>query len=127
MRVLSFFIDRKPVCNLIALYIRVDTGLWYKFTTSDGINIIELEKDEPLEINIEEIDDEFAYPIKKVDLHYINSKIESVKNYMYKNSIDEFNGFYVKLDENEGFSLFEEEGCLKIYNGIKMEDGYSLV
>lgn len=127
MRVMTFYLNRESICGLISLYIKVDTGFWYRFTTCDGENIIELLQDEPLEINLEEIEDEFAYPIQKIDSHWIDNKIEDVKSYIYRNFDDELNGFYFRLDTNDGFSLFEKDDGLKIYQGLIQEEGYSLV
>lgn len=127
MRVMSFYINRKLICNIIALYVKIDTGIWYKFVTSDGRNTIEVVDGEPLEIMLEEIEDEFAYPIKTVHLHYNNKKIEKIMEYQYKNQTDELSGFYIKLDHGGGFSFFEEGNCLRIFDGIKIDDEYSLV
>jgi hypothetical protein len=127
IRVMSFYINLKLVCNVISLYIKVDTGAWYKFTTSDGQNIMELLKEEPIEIMLKEIEDEFAYPIKILNLKYIYKRCKEIQEYMYNNQTDELNGFYIKLDDESGFSIFEEDGCITIFDGIKMDDEYSLV
>jgi len=127
IRVMSFFISRKLICDTIALYIKTDTGLWYKLFTSDGFNFIESQQAGPIEITLDEIDDDFAYPVNKINILYSKGKIESINKYMYKNYPDELNGFYIKLDKGAGFSLFEKEGCLKIIEGIIIDKDYSLV
>ncbi len=126
IRIMSFYLNKKNICDIVAFYVRIDTDLWYKFTTSDGYNFITLEKEEPLEIMLDEFEDEFAYPVKKINLHYINQQILGIKEYQYKNYPNELNGFYIRLDKG-GISLFEEDDCLKIYDGIISHDDYLLV
>lgn len=127
IRVMSFYKNLDLVCDVIVLYIKVDTEVWYKFTTSDGLNTVELLNEEPVKIMLEEFEDEFAYPIKTVDLNCNNKKLKEIKEYMYESQNDELNGFYIELNDGSGFSLFEEEDCLKISDGIRIKDGYSLI
>lgn len=88
IRVMSFYVNLKLVCDVIALYIKVETGAWYKFTISDGQNIMALLKEEPIKIMLKDIEDEFAYPIKDIDLKYINKRVKEIREYRYnENSV----------------------------------------
>ena len=124
---MSFYISRKLVCDIIVLYIRVDTGVWYKFTTSDGRDCIEQEKEEPLEIMLEQIQDDFAYPIMTIHLPCKKKIIAKIMDYKCNNQLAEVNGYYIKFNDGSGFSIFEKEDCLKISDGVIISDEYSLI
>lgn len=125
-RVKSFYIDRKLICDVIVLYMQIDTGEWFKFTTSDGENSVELLIKEPITVKLENIEDEFAYPIKVIKLDFIGSTITDIKQYIWNNQADELNGFYIELDKKKGFSLIDVDDCLKIFDGILLHDDYTL-
>jgi hypothetical protein len=127
IRAMAFYIDLKLICDVIVLYIEVDTGKWYKLTSSDGKNIIEMSNEAPIEVNLKEVEDEFAYPVQTFASNYLDGKICGIKQYSCKNSEDEFNGFYIELDQGAGFSIFNENECLKIFDGIKLDESYPLV
>ena len=127
IRIRSFYLDLELVCEIISLFIRVDTEVWYKFSMCDGENFIEIFEEEPKEIMLNEIQDEFAYPIKTISSNYVDRKIIDIKEYIYKNLWDELNGFYIKLDNETGFSYFEENDCPMIFDGIKIDKEYSFV
>lgn len=127
VRIMSFYMNFKLVCDVLSVYVKVDTCDWYRFTTSDGDNIIEIMEEEPIELTLNEIEDEFAYPIKTVNFAYIDKKIKEIYKYTYVNNEDELNGFYIELNDYSGFSLFEEDDCIKIFDGIKLNEEYSLI
>lgn len=127
IRVMSFYLNLKQVSEIIVLYIRIDGGIWIKFTTSDGHNTIELMSKEPKVVLLEEIEDEFAYPIKAINSKYINKSIKEIKEYIYKNQYDELNGFYIGFSDETGFSIIEKDDSLLLYDGIWFDDEYSLI
>jgi len=123
MRVMSFYINRKLICDMLVLYIKVNTGEWYKFTSSDGQNEIELIKEDPKEVVLDEIEDEFAYPIRTVNLCYRNKTIKEIKEYVWKNCSDELVGFYIELTDSTGFSFINsDDNCSKIFDGFIIDD-----
>lgn len=127
MRVMSFYIKPKLISDIIVLYIKVDTGEWFKFWTSDGQNSVELLNEAPVKVELEEIRDEFAYPVKTIQSNYFGREIMGIKQYSWNNQMDELNGFYVELRDGTGFSIFEEDDCLKVLDGIKVDDNYTLI
>lgn len=127
IRAMSFYINCKQVCEIIVLYIRIDDDKWIKITTSDGHNVIELLANEPKEVQLDEIEDEFAYPIKSINTCYINKHIKELKEYIYKNQSDELNGFYLEFTDGSGFSIIEKDDCLILLDGIWLDDNYSLI
>lgn len=124
---MSYYINKQQIAEIIVLYIRLDGGNWIKITTSDGSNIIEKLDEEPKVIYLEDIKDDFAYPIKKIETKYIGGKIECIRNYIYNNDPFELIGFYFQFNNGFGFSLIEENGCLRLFDGILVKDKYSLV
>lgn len=125
-RVMSFFINLNQVCEIVVLYIKTSDEKWYKFTTSDGVNIIEFLNDEPELVTLESINDDFAYPIKSIQNNYINCRIFKIKQYMWQGKSDESNGFYFEFDDDKNFSLFDNNGCLIIMDGILEDKNYRL-
>ena len=87
------------MCNILVLYVKIETEQWFKFTTSDGVNIVELLKEEPKILELSQIKDEFAYPVKSLFENYYSERICAIKQYMPKNKTDELNGFYFEFEE----------------------------
>lgn len=126
IRARSFYLNREIVCDNIVLFLRVESESWYEFYTSDGANSIR-KIHEPELTALDDFEDEFAYPVRTLDLNYLDGRIESIQYYIYKNHLDELNGFYFVLDNGLSFSFFEQEECTKICDGIITKDGYSLM
>ncbi|MPT36090.1 MAG: hypothetical protein E2604_13630 [Flavobacterium sp.] len=126
IRVMSFFINRNLVCEIIVFYVKTSDLKWYKFTTSDGVNVVEFLPDEPQLTSLDSINDDFAYPIKSIQNNYINCQIFNIKEYMWQGKKDESNGFYFEFEDNKNFSLFEDDGCLIIIDGIWFDENFSL-
>lgn len=127
MRVESFFLDAKLVCEIIAVYVKTNDKNWYKFTISDGSNIIEKVDLEPKILDLSSISDEFAYPIKKINDGQIRGKIVDIKEYKWMGEKNEDVGIYVAIEDRKGFSLIENEDCIVFVNGMKQVDNSILV
>lgn len=126
-RIMSFYRNLKCVCDITALYIKVETGDWYKLRTSDGVNFMELLNEEPLEVRLDQIDDEFAFPVRSIQSKYIEKTIVDIKQYAYNKEPDSLSGFYLHLSDNLGFSLFSEDICLEMSDNIRITDNYFLI
>lgn len=126
IRIESLLISKKTVCEVLALYLKIDHGEWYKFIVSDGAGKIELLPHEPELISPDSINDDFAYPVKAAHNNYTGHRITGIKEYLWQGKENECNGFYISLDPGEGFSLFDNDDCLVIVDGIRMERNYIL-
>ena len=127
LRVMSFFINTELVCEIVALYVNIEDGTWYKITTSDGFNVIKKILDEPKIIKLSSIKNEFAYPVKRIDDNIFFGKIINLKEYLWKGKRDEGSGIYIEVENSEGFSIIERDGCISIETGVKLENNYILL
>lgn len=123
----SFYIKLGLVCKVLVLYIKIEGGQWYGFTTSDGINTVELLNGEPELISLNSIEDEFAYPIRLIHTDYTNCRIVDIKQYLFLGKEDECAGFYFELEKSKGFSLFDVNDCMQLTDGNRTEEDYYLL
>lgn len=129
IRVMSFYIELKQICEIIAIYIKTENEYWYKLVISDGISKVEKQLIEPEISPLSNINDEFAYPIKKLEKFDFNGKIKNIKKYLYNGLKDECFGIYFELENSINFSVIENNDCLKIINGFEnnYDKNYTLV
>lgn len=115
------------ICNAIVFYIKTDANQWYELITCDGINSIHLLESEPVLLNLNEIKDDFAYPIEVMQNKYINKKIIDIQEYVSLKANGEYGGFYIALEDNNGFSLFDNDVCFAFTDGMRTENDYELL
>ena len=120
----SFFIEDELVCRVLVLFFRVSVSGWISLSIDEGVLKLTHENSEPMLLNVNDIDDEFAYPVQtatELD-EYVGKKIINVYEYRVNGIEDGSVGAYFEC-ENEGFSILEIDGCLFIsdgkYEGVK--------
>ena len=128
IRIQSFYLDNELVSEINSVLIKLNTGIWYNFNSIDGVNTILMLDKEPIESSIEEFKDGFAYPIKSVNLIYIGKIIKNIREYSYKNHIDELGGFYIELHGELSFSIFNNgQDITQIMEGCITDNDYVLI
>lgn len=74
----SFFINNELVCEILMLFFRTSISGWVSLSINEGIAIFSQVESEPFLLDLNEINDEFAYPIKN---------IPQLTDYIEKNSV----------------------------------------
>lgn len=115
----SFFIGEDLVCRMLVLFFQVSNVGWISLSIDEGIATFSLEKNEPSLLGLDEIDDEFSYPVQNAtNLEgYIGSKIINVYEYRLRGIEDGCVGVYFEC-EKKGFSVVENDGCLSVTSGV---------
>lgn len=62
----SFFIEDELVCRVLVLFFRVSVSGWISLSIDEGVLKLTHENSEPMLLNVNDIDDEFAYPVQTV-------------------------------------------------------------
>lgn len=123
----SFFIEREVICRFIVLFFETSKSGWASLTIDEGISTLTLESKEPLLLDLNDIDDDFAYPVQSsIELvGYIGKHIINIYEYRIKGIEDGCVGVYFDCGDC-GFSILESEGCLSIAHGVH-EDFHEVV
>ncbi|MCY1344687.1 Invasion associated locus B (IalB) protein [compost metagenome] len=115
----SFFMDGQRQCDCSVLYLKTEDGSWFSFTIGEGYSRIVEEKEEPFIINLDSIDDDFAYPVQNVSFleEYVGNTIVAINELKLKDRENIVVGLYVELGIN-GFTLYEDNDCLFLEKGL---------
>lgn len=115
----SFFIEKALVCRMLVLFFQVSSSGWVSLTIDEGVLRLSVEDSEPMLLDINDIDDEFAYPVETAFEFnsYIGRKITNISEYRLEGIEDGCIGVYIECG-NEGFSVVEEGSCLFLFDGI---------
>lgn len=126
-RSLAFYLNKNCVCEIITLSIEFDNQKWVEFFSSEGENVIRFPNVPHEVLKLDDIANEFAYPVSKLNLPYLGKKVINIQQYLWKGKEDLGLGFYFELNDNSSFSLIElEDECEHIYDGLFIRDGYCL-
>ena len=63
-RLRSFFIEKKLVCRMLVLFFQTSISGWLSLTIGEGVSKLSLESSEPELLDIDNINDDFAYPVQ---------------------------------------------------------------
>ena len=115
----SFFISRSLVCEMLVLFFRFSGAGWVSLDIGEGVLRILSVGSEPKLLGLDEISDDFAYPIRKTgELNkYFDKELLAVYKYGVMNVEDGCVGVYFDFG-NCGFSVFESEDGLSIVDGV---------
>lgn len=126
----SFFIEKELICHFLVLFFETSSSSWFSLSINEGISKLSPEASEPRLLHINEIDDDFAYPIQDaIELkRYIEKKIEKIYAYRIDGVSEGCIGLFFDCGDC-GFSVLENDGCLSITDGIHtdFQDNVSLV
>lgn len=113
----SFYIERRLVCNCLVIFIGMRENIWFSVTVSEGLVQI-TKQDEPAIEGLDDILDEYAYPIfvLKDFERYFGKTISALYNYKMNEKIDISIGLYVEC-EDIGFTIWDENDCLRLIHG----------
>ncbi len=116
----SFFMNGELLCKFIILFFRTSISGWSSITISEGLSTYKILNSEPKLIELQEIDDDFAYPISPLESlnNFLGMEMSAIYEYRI-NKVDEgCIGIYFEFG-NSGFSVLDVDNCLLIKNGIQ--------
>lgn len=115
---------------MLVLYIETSVSGWVSLTIDEGVSKFELETSQPDLADINEITDDFAYPIQITNelTHYIDKRIIELYEYRIQGIEEGCIGLCFDCD-GCGFSMLEKDGCLFIVDSLckDFEDEVTLV
>lgn len=119
VRFRSFFMGGNLVCEFLMLFFKLSDSGWVSLTVSEGVSrFLKLDSDLEL-LELSEISDEFAYPIKSlsgVD-KYMGLKILSVYEYRISDVDEGCVGVFLDFGDC-GLSVTESDECLSVTKGV---------
>lgn len=107
----SFYMELELICNFLCLFIELDNIQWFSITISDGVLSIKKCK-EPRLITLDEIKDDFAYPIYEFDSTILNKIIKSINAFYYLNQEDECYSIAIELSDSKQIILLDKDDNL---------------
>lgn len=116
----SFFMNGKLICKYLVLFLKTSTSGWISITISEGVSTFKELRSEPSLISLQEIDDDFSYPISPLKslVDFFGMQISSIYEYRI-NGVDEgCIGVYFDFGSSS-FSIIDADDCLMIKNGIQ--------
>ncbi len=107
----SFTYGNTDVYPIVAYYFLLDDLYWYKLSTIDGHNYIEIGNEEITQAPNQDImkdNTTISYPIYELKCNFCQQTIVDIKEYAWKRLLSEMLGFYIVL-ENMSFSLLDDD------------------
>ena len=116
-RLRSFYRKEISLPNACTVFQTSVSG-WLSLTIGEGVSKLSLESSEPELLDIDNINDDFAYPVQAAAelAHYVGKKITGIYEYKMEEIEDGSIGIYFECG-NEGFSILENESCLFSVDG----------
>ncbi|WP_085633313.1 MULTISPECIES: hypothetical protein [unclassified Pseudomonas] len=118
VRFRSFFLSGSLVCEFLVLFFKVSISGWVSLTIGEGVlKFVALDSDPEL-LELSEINDDFAYPIKSLNGldKFLGLKILAVYEYRLSGVDEGCIGVYLDFGDC-GFSVVESDGCLSVIDG----------
>lgn len=115
----SFFMSGYLVCKMLVLFLRFSRSGWFSLDIGEGVLRILPVDSEPKLMRLDEISDDFAYPIQRsreLD-RYFNKNLIAVYKYVIPGVEDGCIGVYFDFGDC-GFSVLESEDNLSITDGV---------
>ena len=124
VRFRSFFMSGDLVCEFLVLFFRMSISGWVSLTVSEGVSRFTVLNSVPNLLELSEISDDFAYPIKSLNGidKFLGLKILAVYEYRIKNVDEGCIGVYLDFGE-DGLSVIESDECLSVVEGVMQLDG----
>jgi len=118
IRFRSFFMSGDLVCEFLVLFFKMSITGWVSLTVSEGVSKFTVLNSEPGLLELSEISDDFAYPIRSLNGldKFLGLEILAVYEYRIKNVDEGCVGIYLDFG-GYGFSLIESRDCLSIVEG----------
>lgn len=119
VRFRSFFMTENLVCECLVLFFNVSNSGWVSLTISEGVSrFLKLDSDPEL-LELSEINDDFAYPIKSLSGldKYLGLKILSVYEYRISDVEEGCIGVYLNFGSC-GLSVIESGECLSVVDDM---------
>ena len=118
IRFRSFFMSRDLVCEFLVLFFRMSITGWVSLTISEGVSKFTVLNSEPGLLELSEISDDFAYPIRSLNGldNFLGLEILAVYEYRIKNVDEGCVGVYLDFG-GYGLSVIESDECLSIVEG----------
>jgi len=118
IRFRSFFMSEDLVCEFLALFFKLSITGWVSLTISEGVSKFKVLNSEPMLLELSEIGDDFAYPIRSLNGldKFLGEKILTVYEYRIKSVDEGCVGVYLDFG-GYGLSLLESNECLSIVEG----------
>jgi hypothetical protein len=119
IRIRSFFMDGELICECLALFFKMSIVGWVSLTVSEGISKFTVLNSEPGLLDLSEISDDFAYPVRSLKglNKYLGLKILAVYEYRIKNFNEGCVGVYLDFGDY-GLSIIESDECLSVVEGM---------
>lgn len=119
VRFRSFFMSGNLICEFLVLFFKLSGSEWVSLTISEGVSkFIKLDS-EPELLELSEINDDFAYPVKPLSRldKYFGLKILSVYEYRISDIGEGCVGVYFDFG-NCGISVIESDDCLSVTDDV---------
>lgn len=115
----SFFMSKSLVCKMLVLFFRFSRSGWISLDIGEGMLRISSIGSEPELLELDEIFDDFAYPIQSSDEldRYFGKDLFAVYKYVIVNVEDGCVGVYFDFGDC-GFSVLEFGDNLSIIDGV---------
>ncbi len=119
VRFRSFFMTGNLVCKFLVLFFRFSNSGWVSLTISEGVSRFLKLDSEPELLELSEINDEFAYPIRSLSGldKYLGLKILSVCEYRISDVDEGCVGVYLNFGSC-GLSVIESNECLSVVDDM---------
>ncbi|MGG7672782.1 hypothetical protein [Pseudomonas sp. WC2] len=128
-RARSFYVEGQKICEVVLLFFKLEKMGWISLSIGEGLAIFSHGLQDTEYQLSEGVDEEFAYPVRVVGclLKYVGKKISRIYEYRMEGVDEGCVGVYFDC-ERDGFSVLEDDGCLKFSDGIcSLGDDVSLV
>ncbi|HFH2864468.1 TPA: hypothetical protein ACGJQ6_005575, partial [Pseudomonas aeruginosa] len=115
----SFFMSGSLVCKMLVLFLRFSRSGWVSLDIGEGVLRILSFGSEPKLLGLDEISDDFAYPIQSSNEldRYFGKDLLAVYKYLISDVEDSCVGVYFDFGDC-GFSVLESEDNLSIVDGV---------
>ncbi|NWE29694.1 hypothetical protein [Pseudomonas gingeri] len=118
VRFRSFFMGGNLVCEFLVLFFRMSISGWVSLTVSEGASKFTALKSEPALLELSEISDDYAYPVKSLNIldKFLGLEILAVYEYRIKGVEEGCIGVYIDFGDC-GISVIEFDECLSVVEG----------
>jgi len=115
----SFFMSGSLVCKMLVLFFRFSRSGWISLDIGEGVLRILPVDPEPELLGLDDVSDDFAYPIQSSDDldRYFGKDLLAVHKYVISDVEDGCIGVYFDFG-GCGFSVLESEDNLSIVDGV---------
>lgn len=119
VRFRSFFMSGNLVCEFLVLFFRMSIAGWVSLTVSEGTSKFTALTSEPGLLELSEISDDYAYPVKSLNGldKFLGLEVLAVYEYRIKDVEEGCIGVYLDFGDS-GLSIIEFDECLSVVEGV---------